>query len=89
MARALESQCVVVQSPTVGNVDWCPAIDEKTEARQGLCALDGFWRKAAWSPRGNGRARLGQGRGRSGQGCRAGGDERVLPFLHWAESAGA
>lgn len=27
MARALENQCVVVQSPTVGNVDWTNALD--------------------------------------------------------------
>lgn len=27
MARALESQCVVVQAPTVGEALWCPAID--------------------------------------------------------------
>ncbi len=28
MARALENQCVVVQSPTVGPAAWCPAVDE-------------------------------------------------------------
>jgi predicted amidohydrolase len=28
MARALENQCVVVQSPTVGPCDFCPAVDE-------------------------------------------------------------
>ncbi len=28
MARALENQCVVVQSPTVGFCDFCPAVDE-------------------------------------------------------------
>ena len=28
MARALENQCVTVQSPTVGDALWCPAIDE-------------------------------------------------------------
>lgn len=27
MARALENQCVVVQAPTVGPCDWCPAVD--------------------------------------------------------------
>jgi predicted amidohydrolase len=26
-ARALENQCVVVQSPTVGNAPWSPAVD--------------------------------------------------------------
>lgn len=28
MARALENQCIVVQSPTVGLCDFCPAVDE-------------------------------------------------------------
>ncbi|THD84784.1 amidohydrolase [Aliigemmobacter aestuarii] len=28
MARALENQCVVVHSPTVGPCDFCPAVDE-------------------------------------------------------------
>ncbi|MBF9036409.1 amidohydrolase [Rhodobacterales bacterium HKCCE2091] len=28
MARALEAQCVVVHSPTVGVAEWCPAVDE-------------------------------------------------------------
>lgn len=28
MARALENQCVVVQSPTVGDCPWSPAVDE-------------------------------------------------------------
>ena len=32
MARALENQCVVVHAPTVGRVDWSPAIDENTGA---------------------------------------------------------
>ncbi|MCE8472812.1 amidohydrolase, partial [Rhodovulum sulfidophilum] len=27
MARALEGQCVVVQSPTLGEAPWCPAVD--------------------------------------------------------------
>lgn len=32
MARALEGQCVVVQSPTVGAAPWCPAVDENVGA---------------------------------------------------------
>ncbi len=28
MARALENQCVVVHAPTVGDCDFCPAVDE-------------------------------------------------------------
>lgn len=30
MARALENQCVVVHSPTVGDCDFCPAVDANT-----------------------------------------------------------
>lgn len=32
MARALENQCVVVHSPTVGLCDFCPAVDENVGA---------------------------------------------------------
>ena len=32
MARALESQCVVVHSPTVGPAPWCPPVDENVGA---------------------------------------------------------
>ena len=32
MARALEGQCIVVQSPTVGDAPWCPAVDENVGA---------------------------------------------------------
>jgi translation initiation factor IF-1 len=32
MARALEGQCVVVHSPTVGPADWSPAVDLNTGA---------------------------------------------------------
>jgi predicted amidohydrolase len=32
MARALEGQCVVVQSPTVGDAPWSPAVDENVGA---------------------------------------------------------
>ncbi|MDT8902026.1 carbon-nitrogen hydrolase family protein [Anaeroselena agilis] len=31
-ARALENQCIVVQAPTVGRADWCPAVDENIGA---------------------------------------------------------
>lgn len=31
-ARALENQCYVVQSPTIGKADWCKAIDENIGA---------------------------------------------------------
>jgi predicted amidohydrolase len=32
MARALENQCVTVQSSIVGDTSWCPAIDQSTGA---------------------------------------------------------
>lgn len=32
MARALENQCIVAQSPTVGLCDFCPAVDENVGA---------------------------------------------------------
>lgn len=32
MARALEGQCAVVHSPTIGTLDWCPVVDENTGA---------------------------------------------------------
>lgn len=32
MARALENQCIVVQAPTVGDCDFCPAVDENIGA---------------------------------------------------------
>lgn len=32
MARALENQCVTIQSPTVGLCDFCPAVDENIGA---------------------------------------------------------
>ncbi|MCL1627142.1 carbon-nitrogen hydrolase family protein [Roseibaca sp. V10] len=32
MARALENQCIVVQAPTVGAAEWCPAVDANTGA---------------------------------------------------------
>lgn len=32
MARALENQCIVVHAPTVGDCDFCPAVDENIGA---------------------------------------------------------
>ena len=39
-ARALENQCVVVQSPTVGRANWSPAIDENMGAACVLGPVD-------------------------------------------------
>jgi predicted amidohydrolase len=43
MARALESQCVVVHSPTVGDCDWMPALDENRGRAAIYAPPDGFW----------------------------------------------
>ncbi|MGZ3215164.1 carbon-nitrogen hydrolase family protein [Paracoccus sp. T5] len=43
MARALESQCVVVQAPTVGACDWMPALDENRGRASVYGPPDGFW----------------------------------------------
>ncbi len=88
MARALESQCVVVHSPTVGDVSWNPAIDENRGAAaiygppDGLWPEDGIiaggaldqpgWVKAEVDLRRVARSRT---------------SAAVLPFAHWPESA--
>ncbi|MFT3689548.1 carbon-nitrogen hydrolase family protein [Paenirhodobacter sp.] len=43
MARALEGQCVTVQSPTVGAAPWCPAIDENRGAAAVYGPSDSGW----------------------------------------------
>lgn len=40
-ARALEGQCIVVQSATVGDCDWCPAVDENRGAAAIFAPPDG------------------------------------------------
>lgn len=39
-ARALEGQCITVQSPTIGLADWCEAIDTTTGAAGIFCPPD-------------------------------------------------
>jgi predicted amidohydrolase len=39
-ARALEGQCITVQSPTIGRADWCEAIDFTTGAAGIFCPPD-------------------------------------------------
>ena len=89
MARALESQCVVVQSPTVGNVDWSPAIDENRGAAGVYAPADGFWPESGVVAEGRmdvpGWVKAEVDLDRVAESRR---DGRVLPFLHWAESAG-
>ena len=89
MARALESQCVVVQSPTVGNVDWSPAIDENRGAAGVYAPADGFWPESGVIAEGAmdapGWVKAEVDLDLVAESRRNG---RVLPFLHWAESAG-
>ncbi len=90
MARALEAQCVVVQSPTVGDVDWNPAIDENRGSAAIYAPSDGLWPESGivaegtlnapgWVKAEVDLAKVAQSRA----------DGRVLPFLHWLESAAA
>ena len=87
MARALEGQCVVVQSPTVGPCDWSPAVDENRGRAAIYGPPDGFWPETGviaegemdapgWITAEVDLARVAQSR-REGA---------VLPFQHWPES---
>ena len=89
MARALESQCVVVQAPTVGPCDWMPALDENRGRAAIYGPPDGFWPETGiiaegvmdqpgWIMAHVDLARVGDSR-RNGA---------VLPFAHWPESEG-
>ena len=86
MARALESQCVVVQAPTVGACDWMPALDENRGRASIYGPPDGFWPETGiiaegamdmpgWVTAEVDLARVRQSR-RNGA---------VLPFAHWPE----
>lgn len=87
MARALESQCVVVQSPTVGSCDWMPAVDENFGRAAIYGPPDGFWpetgiiaegemNKPGWVTAEIDLSRVSQSRD----------DGAVLPYAHWPES---
>ncbi|GHG13986.1 carbon-nitrogen hydrolase family protein [Paracoccus aerius] len=89
MARALESQCVVVQAPTVGPCDWMPALDENRGRAAIYGPPDGFWPETGiiaegpmdqpgWVMADVDLSRVGESR-RNGA---------VLPFAHWPESDG-
>ena len=88
MARALESQCVVVHAPTVGAVDWNPALDENRGRAAIYAPPDGLWPETGVVAEGGMDApgwvkatvdldRVAESRH----------DGRVLPFRHWPESA--
>ena len=89
MARALESQCVVVQAPTVGPCDWMPALDENRGRAAIYGPPDGFWPETGiiaegamdqpgWVMADVDLSRVSDSR-RNGA---------VLPFAHWPESDG-
>lgn len=86
MARALESQCVVVQAPTVGDCDWMPALDENRGRASIYGPPDGFWpetgiiAEGAMDAPGWVRAEIDLARVRDSRR-----DGVVLPFAHWPE----
>ncbi len=88
MARALESQCVVVHSPTVGSCNWNPAIDENRGRAAIYAPSDGLWPETGILAEGEMdkpgwvKARVDLDRVRESRQ-----DGRVLPFAHWPESA--
>lgn len=86
MARALESQCVVVQAPTVGACDWMPALDENRGRAAIYGPPDGFWpetgiiAEGAMDEPGWVIAEVDLSRVRQSRA-----DGAVLPFAHWPE----
>lgn len=90
MARALESQCVVVHAPTVGSCDWMPAMDENRGRAAIYGPPDGFWPETGiiaegrmdspgWVMAEIDLARVQDSRDNGA----------VLPFRHWPESRDA
>jgi predicted amidohydrolase len=88
MARALENQCVVVQSSTVGEAAWCPAVDENIGAAAIYGPPDRGWPETGVIAQGelnvSGWVRAEIDLSLVAQ-SRA--DGAVLPFQHWAEQA--
>jgi len=88
IARALESQCVVVHAPTVGAVDWNPALDENRGRAAIYAPPDGLWPETGIVAEGAmdapGWVKATVDLDRVAESRR---DGRVLPFRHWPESA--
>ncbi|TJZ93274.1 amidohydrolase [Paracoccus gahaiensis] len=86
MARALESQCVVVHAPTVGACDWLPALDENRGRAAIYGPPDGFWPETGIIAQGEMdapgwvRAQVDLSRVRDSRR-----DGAVLPYAHWPE----
>lgn len=89
MARALESQCIVVHSPTVGACDWNPGVDENRGKAAIYAPSDGIWPETGILVEGEMdrpgwvKARIDLDRVRESRE-----DGRVLPFAHWPETVG-
>ncbi|WP_411957052.1 carbon-nitrogen hydrolase family protein [Paracoccus homiensis] len=89
MARALESQCVVVHAPTVCPVDWNPAIDENHGKAAIYGPPDGFWPETGIISEGEMDqpgwvfAEVDLNRVKKSRS-----DGAVLPFAHWPEQDG-
>lgn len=87
MARALENQCVVVHSPTVGPCDWSPAVDENRGRAAIYGPPDGLWPETGILAEGGmdqpGWVRAEVDLNRVRHSRRAG---AVLPFRDWPES---
>lgn len=87
MARALEGQCVVVHSPTVGDCDWMPALDTNRGRAAIYAPPDGFWPETGIVAQGEPdhpgwvTAEIDLDRIRQGRLHGA-----VRPFTHWPES---
>ncbi|HRO16372.1 MAG TPA: nitrilase-related carbon-nitrogen hydrolase, partial [Paracoccus sp. (in: a-proteobacteria)] len=89
MGRALESQCVVVQAPTVGPCEWNPAIDENRGRAAIYAPPDGLWPETGIVAEGEmdrpGWIKAEVDLDRVAESRRAG---EVLPFAHWPETEG-
>ncbi|RNF34768.1 carbon-nitrogen hydrolase family protein [Paracoccus methylarcula] len=90
MARALESQCVVVHSPTVGSCDWSPAVDENRGRAAIYGPPDGFWPETGVIAEGEmDRPGWVFARIDLSEVSRSRREGAVLPFAHWPESTAA
>ncbi len=87
MARALESQCIVVQAPTVGPCDWNPALDENRGRAAIYGPPDGFWPETGIIAEGEmDRPGWVMAEIDLSRVARSRAEGAVLPYAHWPES---